>query len=60
MYGIGTTELIIIFLIVLILFGSAKLPQLGRSMGTFISEFKESVKQKDDTEKKDDEEKKQA
>jgi len=60
MYGIGTTELIIVFLIVLILFGSAKLPQLGRSMGTFISEFKTSVKSKEETEKKNEEDKNQA
>lgn len=44
MYGIGTTELIIVFLIVLILFGGAKLPGVGRALGGAISEFKASVK----------------
>jgi sec-independent protein translocase protein TatA len=36
---IGTTELIVIALVVILLFGGAKLPQLARSLGGFISEF---------------------
>jgi len=51
MFGLGATELIIIFLIVLILFGAGKLPQVGRSLGTAIQEFKSSVSGKDDSEK---------
>ncbi|NIA13236.1 MAG: twin-arginine translocase TatA/TatE family subunit [Nitrospiraceae bacterium] len=44
MYGIGTTELIIVFLIVLMLFGGSKLPGVGKALGGAISEFKASVK----------------
>jgi sec-independent protein translocase protein TatA len=36
----GATELIIILLIVLLLFGAKKLPDLARSLGRSISEFK--------------------
>lgn len=40
-------EWVIIFLIVLILFGPSKLPGLGKSIGSAISEFRTSVKDKD-------------
>ena len=48
MFGVGSTELLIVFLIVLLLFGGSKLPQLAKSLGTAISEFKTSVNKKDD------------
>ena len=48
MFGVGTTELMIVFLIVLLLFGGAKLPQLARSLGSAISEFKTTVNRKED------------
>lgn len=41
--GIGTTELIIIALIVLILFGGKKLPELGRGLGDSVKELKKAV-----------------
>ncbi len=40
----GGMELGVILLIVLIIFGPGKLPQLGRSIGTAITEFKEGIK----------------
>lgn len=48
MKGIGTTELIIIAVVLLILFGGKKLPELGRGMGDAIKEFKKSVKGKEE------------
>jgi len=52
MFGMpGGTEWFIILLIVLIVFGAGKLPQVGRSLGTAITEFKDSVKGKDEDEK---------
>jgi sec-independent protein translocase protein TatA len=40
---IGVPELLIVLLIVLIIFGPKKLPQLGRSLGSGLREFKDSV-----------------
>lgn len=42
-FGIGTTELLIVFAIIIILFGAKKLPGLGQALGTSMREFKESV-----------------
>ncbi|MCB1220950.1 MAG: twin-arginine translocase TatA/TatE family subunit [Planctomycetales bacterium] len=44
----GGQELIIILIVVLILFGGTKLPQLMRGMGTGIKEFKQAIKDDDD------------
>jgi sec-independent protein translocase protein TatA len=43
----GPTELIIVLLIVLLLFGGAKLPKLARSLGEASKEFKKGVEDKD-------------
>lgn len=48
MFNIGFPELLLIFLIILLLFGASKLPEIARSLGTAIKEFKKSVK--DDSE----------
>jgi sec-independent protein translocase protein TatA len=45
--SIGTTELIIVFVILLILFGGRKLPELGKGIGDAIREFKKSLKNKE-------------
>ena len=45
MFGLpGGSELVLVLIIVLIIFGPGKLPQLGRSIGTAITEFKEGIK----------------
>ncbi|MBI5327730.1 MAG: twin-arginine translocase TatA/TatE family subunit [Deltaproteobacteria bacterium] len=43
MFGIGTTELIIILAIILIIFGVGKLPDIGSGFGKAIRNFKKSV-----------------
>ena len=50
----GPTELIIVLLIVLLLFGGAKLPKLARSLGEASKEFKKGLDDKDKEETKDD------
>jgi sec-independent protein translocase protein TatA len=42
---LGTTELVIIFGLALLLFGADKLPKLGRSIGHTIKEFREGQKE---------------
>ncbi len=44
MFGFGPTELIVILLIVLLFFGATKVPQLARSLGQGIREFREGAK----------------
>jgi sec-independent protein translocase protein TatA len=43
MFGLGYQELLIILVIVLILFGAQRLPQLARSLGTSVKEFKKGI-----------------
>ncbi len=45
---LGQTELLIVFLIILILFGSSKLPELARSMGQAKSEYKKGSAEGDE------------
>ncbi len=44
MWAPGIWELVIILVIVLVVFGAGKLPQVGRSIGGAITEFRDSVK----------------
>jgi sec-independent protein translocase protein TatA len=48
MPNIGPLELVLILLVVLLLFGAKRLPELGRSLGSGMKEFKDSVTGKDD------------
>ena len=43
MFGLGPMELTIVLMIVLVLFGAKKLPQIGDGMGRAISNFKRSI-----------------
>lgn len=52
MFGIGMPELIIILIIILIIFGAGKLPEIGAGMGKAIRNFKGATS---DAEKKENE-----
>lgn len=61
MLGIGIWELLLVLVIVLIIFGPSKLPDLGKSIGKGLREFKkasseitEELKKPDEKEKKED------
>jgi sec-independent protein translocase protein TatA len=51
MFGLGYQELLLILVIVLILFGAQRLPDLAKSLGSSVKEFKKGVNEitKDDT-----------
>ena len=52
--SLGAPELLIVLLIVLLLFGGAKLPKLARSLGESSREFKKGIEDKEKDEKTDD------
>ena len=51
MPNIGTGEIILLLLLALLLFGAKRLPEIGRSLGRGMREFKDSVTGKDDDER---------
>ncbi|SNR72601.1 twin-arginine translocase TatA/TatE family subunit [Desulfurobacterium atlanticum] len=57
MFGIGTNELILILIITLLIFGPSKLPDLAKSMGKAISEFRKASSGILDEEEKKEEKK---
>lgn len=50
--GLGTPEILLIFFVILLLFGGAKLPSLARGLGQSIREFKKAANEPDEEEKK--------
>jgi sec-independent protein translocase protein TatB len=65
MLGVGGSEIIVIGLIFLIIFGPSSLPKMARDVGRFVSEarravddFKEEITSADDDEEEDDRRKK--
>jgi sec-independent protein translocase protein TatA len=49
-FGIGIWEMLILLLVILLVFGPKRLPEMGRSLGKGLREFKESVSGNDDDE----------
>ena len=49
MPNLGPTELIIILVIVIIIFGAGKLPEIGGALGKGMKEFKQATKEVTDT-----------
>ncbi|MDA9101035.1 twin-arginine translocase TatA/TatE family subunit [Omnitrophica bacterium] len=45
----GPLEIVVILLVVLLLFGAKRLPEIGRALGEGIREFKKSIKDHSDT-----------
>ena len=54
--GLGLSEIIIIALVILLLFGGKKIPELMNGLGKGVKSFKDGVKGIDDSEKSDDKE----
>jgi sec-independent protein translocase protein TatA len=48
MFGMGTSELLIILTIVVVLFGARRLPELGSGVGKAIRNFKSGISGKDE------------
>lgn len=45
MFGLGVPELLIILVLILVLFGASKIPDLARSLGKGVSEFRKAQKE---------------
>jgi sec-independent protein translocase protein TatA len=48
MFGFGVTELILILLIILVIFGAGKLPEIGAGLGKGIKNFKKATTGEDE------------
>jgi sec-independent protein translocase protein TatA len=48
LFGLGTTEIILIALVVLLLFGGRKIPELMKGLGKGVKSFKDGVKGMED------------
>ena len=53
-FGLGTTELIIILAIILLLFGGSQLPKLSKSVGQSMRELRKGISGDEDDDKKKD------
>ena len=47
--GLGLGELVVIFLIVLVIFGAKRIPEIGQGLGKGIANFRKAVKEEDKT-----------
>jgi len=56
MFGLGIWELIIILVIVMVIFGAKRLPELGKGLGKFVHELRNGLQNEDGKEKNGGEE----
>ena len=59
MFGLGLSELIVILLIVVVIFGAKRLPELGSSIGRSITNFKNAMKEPESLDSKSSDEQNQ-
>lgn len=54
MFGLGIWELIVILVIVLVIFGAKRLPELGEGLGKFVTGLRSGLQNDNDKEKPDE------
>jgi sec-independent protein translocase protein TatA len=59
MFGLGAQELLLILLIILLLFGARKIPEIARGLGKSVAEFKKGARELEDEIKREEPEKRQ-
>lgn len=53
MFGVGMREIIVILLVIILVFGYKKLPEIGQALGKAIKGFKSTVSEDDENKKQD-------
>ncbi|HEX7401923.1 MAG TPA: twin-arginine translocase TatA/TatE family subunit [candidate division Zixibacteria bacterium] len=59
MFGLGAQELLLILLVLILLFGAKKIPEIARGLGKSVSEFKKGARDLNEEIRKEDTEKRQ-
>lgn len=57
--GIGAQEILLILLIIILLFGARKIPEIARGFGRSVSEFKKGIREVDEEIKKEEPERRE-